>query len=65
MIGDINNDTLKQFESIGGKSSISIADCVKNADVVITMLPNGNLVRRVFCVVKMVYSKAYLKTPLS
>ena len=45
---DLVKDNLEQFEKSGGSAANSIADAVKNAGFVITMLPAGKHVRSVY-----------------
>jgi 3-hydroxyisobutyrate dehydrogenase len=42
---DLSADAVKRLEAVGGKGASSLADAVKNADVVVTMLPSGKEVR--------------------
>ncbi len=46
---DLSSDALAQFTKIGGIASLSAADAVKDADIVITMLPAGKHVEAVYC----------------
>ena len=45
---DLNPDAVKQAEAVGAKAADSIADAVKGAEVVVTMLPAGKHVDQVY-----------------
>lgn len=45
---DLNQDALNHFKNAGGDTGISIEECVKDADIIITMLPSDQNVLDVY-----------------
>ena len=43
---DINKNSRKKFEKLGGEISNNLEDCTKNANFIITMLPDGDIVKK-------------------
>jgi 3-hydroxyisobutyrate dehydrogenase len=45
---DLMKSAVKEFSGFGGKGTVSAADCLIDAEVIITMLPEGKHVRSVY-----------------
>jgi len=45
---DLNEDAVIELCALGAEGAVSVADAVSNADVILTMLPNGAIVKAIY-----------------
>ena len=58
---DINEEFVKNLLPIGLKQANNLSDIAEDTDIVITMLPNGDIVEEVYDIAKKYSARAQLK----